>query len=63
MSALPVTTQCYAERLTVLQARLEETLASCHSPECSRDLAVCFEREARSLYASIWAMHAEVEED
>ena len=63
MPALFVTTECYAERLVVLQALLEETLAYSDAPECTSELAVCFEHEARRLQASIWAMHAEVEQD
>jgi hypothetical protein len=63
MHALPVTTQCYAQRLAVLEVLLQETLAHCQAPDCTSELAACFEHEALRLHASIWAMHAEVEQD
>ncbi len=31
-------------------------------PECTAELADCFDHEARRLQASIWAMHAEVDQ-
>jgi hypothetical protein len=63
MQAFPVTTQCYANRLAVLQVLLGEILAHRDDPECTLELAECFDHEARRLQASIWAMHAEVEQD
>jgi hypothetical protein len=63
MQSFPVTTQCYANRLAVLQVLLVETLAHRQDPECTTELADCFDHEARRLQASIWAMHAEVEQD
>lgn len=63
MHALPITTQCYANRLAVLQVLLMQTLAHREDPECTAELAECFDHEARHLHASIWAMHAEVEQD
>ena len=63
MQAFPITTQCYSNRLAVLQVLLVETLAHSDDPECTLELAECFDHEARRLQASIWAMHAEVEQD
>ncbi len=63
MPALPITTRCYSNRLAVLQALLVEILAHRQDPECTSELADCFDLEARRLQASIWAMHAEVEQD
>lgn len=63
MQPLPVTTQCYANRLTVMQILLLEILAHRDDPECTSELADCFDREARRLQASIWAMRAEVDQD
>ena len=63
MQSFPVTTQCYANRLAVLQVLLVETLAHRQDPECTSELADCFDHEARRLQASIWAMHAEVDQD
>ena len=63
MPILPVTTQCYAERVAVLRVLLGDILVNCHASECSAELAAYFEHEARRLGASIWAMHAEVELD
>ena len=63
MPILPITTQCYDERVAVLRVLLGEILVNCHASECSDELAAYFEQEARRLGASIWAMHAEVELD
>jgi hypothetical protein len=63
MTVPPVTTQCYAQRVAVLQVLLGEILFNCNAPDCSAELASYFEQEARRLGASIWAMHAEVELD
>jgi hypothetical protein len=63
MQSFPVTTQCYANRLAVLHVLLVETLAHRQDPECTAELADCFDHEARRLQASIWAMHAEVDQD
>lgn len=63
MHALPVTTRCYSSRVAVLQALLLDILTHSHDPECTSELAACFDHEARCLQASIWAMHAEVEQD
>lgn len=63
MPALPITTDCYTNRLAVLQSLLQQILADRNAPECSSELVDCFENEARHLQASIWAMHAEVEQD
>ena len=63
MPIIPITTQCYAERVTVLRVLLGDILVNCHASECSAELAAYFEQEARRLGASIWAMHAEVELD
>ena len=63
MPIIPITTQCYAERVAVLRVLLGDILANCHASECSAELAAYLEQEARRLGASIWAMHAEVELD
>jgi hypothetical protein len=63
MPILAITTQCYDERVAVLRVLLGEILVNCQASECSAELAVYFEQEARRLGASIWAMHAEVELD
>jgi len=49
--------------VAVLQALLLDILAHSRDPECTSELAACFDHEARCLQASIWAMHAEVEQD
>jgi hypothetical protein len=63
MAAIPTTTSCYQERIATLQERLKLLLATSEaSAGCPDDLEL-LEQEIQPVYAAIWAMYAEVEDD
>ncbi len=63
MAAIPTTTNCYAERIATLQDRLKLLLAKSDARQSSPDDLELLEQEIQPVYAAIWAMYAEVEED
>jgi predicted metal-dependent hydrolase len=63
MNTLPTTTSCYAKRIATLQRQLKRMLNQSRQENCTPEFLDLLEREIQPLYAAIWAMHAEVEQD
>jgi septum formation topological specificity factor MinE len=63
MAAIPTTTSCYVERIATLQERLRLLLAKSEVRQASPDDLELLEQELQPVYAAIWAMYAEVEQD
>ena len=60
MTTLPITTTCYQQRITELQAQIQALLQTlCHRRSSPADVAR-IDRQIRPLYAALWAMHAEI---
>ena len=61
--ALPITTDCYSERVEELKqqlAHLQHHIKEGGHSEAMDDLLT---QQIRSLSASLWALHAELEQD
>ncbi len=59
MTTLPITTTCYQQRITELQAQIQALLQTlCHRRSSPADVARI--DRMRPLYAALWAMHAEI---
>jgi hypothetical protein len=63
MNTLPTTTSCYEGRIATLQRQLKRMLNQSRQESCTPEFLDLLEREIQPLYAAIWAMHAEVEQD
>lgn len=63
MDTLPTTTSCYAERIAILQQQLKRLLNQSRQQSCTPECLTLLERQIQPLYAALWAMHAEVEQD
>ena len=60
---LPITTDCYRTRVVELKHMLQELQHQARSRKHGEELDALLNRQIRSLYASLWALHAELEED
>ena len=60
---LPITTSCYGERLRELKQQLHLLEHQCQFGGLSEELEDLLHQQIRSLYASLWALHAETEQD
>lgn len=60
---LPITTTCYGERLRELKLQLTLLEHQCKTGGLSEDLEGLLHHQIRGLYASLWAIHAETEQD
>ena len=58
-----VSTDCYRERVRELRAQLALLQRHCRSGGHSEELEDLFHHQIRHLYASLWALHTELEED
>lgn len=62
-SSLPVTTSCYRDRLHELKQQLKLLQHQCRDGGLSEELEDLMHQQIRGLYASLWAIHAETEQD
>ena len=60
---LPITTSCYSERLAELRQQLSMLEQQCCSGELSEEMEALVQQQIRALYAALWAIHAETEDD
>jgi hypothetical protein len=60
---LPITTSCYSQRLEELRSQLTLLEQQCQSGQHSEEMEAVLQHQIRSLYASLWALHAETEDD
>lgn len=63
MTSLPITTNCYQERIAALQSQLNQMLEQTHNDAAIPEFLDLLETQVQPLCAAIWAMHAEVEQD
>ena len=63
MPGLPTTTSCYSARIAALQEQLAALLEQSRATGEAPDLLDLLEQKIQPLYAAIWAMHAELEQD
>jgi hypothetical protein len=63
MAALPVTTTCYAERLCELRDQLKLLRQQCLCRGLSEELENLLNQQIRCIQASLWSIHAEMEDD
>lgn len=62
-SSLPITTTCYSQRLRELKRQLHLLEQQCRSGGLSEELEDLLRQQIRGLHASLWAIHAETEQD
>jgi len=62
-SSLPITTTCYGQRLTELKQQLNMLEQQCRQQQVSEELECLLHQQIRGLYAALWAIHAETEQD
>ena len=58
-----VTTDCYSDRITHLRHQLELLQSQCRHGGWSEELEDLLQQQIRIVYAALWALHAEVEQD
>jgi hypothetical protein len=63
MAFLPVSTTCYSDRVAELRRQLGLLERQRLQGGISEELEDLFNREIRRLYAFLWAIHAELEEE
>ena len=61
--SLPVTTNCYAQRVQDLRFQLRQLQSQYRSGSTSEELEALVQLQIRQLHATLWALHAEVEQD
>ncbi len=62
-SSLPVSTDCYRERVLELRQQLAVLKRQCRSGGHSEELEDLFNQQMRHLHSALWALHAELEQD
>jgi len=62
-SRLPITTTCYGDRLHELKQQLRILEDQCQNGDLPEELESLLHQQIRSLYAALWAIHAETEEE
>lgn len=60
---LPITTDCYRTRVRELKQLLQQLQHQARSHKHGEEMDALLNHQIRSLYASLWALHAELEED
>lgn len=60
---LRITTSCYSQRLEEIRIQLIMLEEQVNTGSFSEDLESLLHQQIKGLYASLWALHAETEED
>lgn len=60
---LPITTTCYRTRLNELKQQLQLLEQQSRRQDLSEELENLLHQQIRGLYAALWAIHAETEQD
>jgi len=60
---VPVSTDCYRERMQELKQQLAVLKRQCHDGGHSEELEDLLNQQVRHLHAALWALHAELEQD
>lgn len=60
---LPITTDCYAERLSELRGQLQRLQQQSRQGGWSEELEDLMQQQIRALHASLWALQAELEQE
>lgn len=61
--SVPVTTTCYSDRLQELKQHLRLLEQQSNNGGLSEEMEDLIHQQIRVLYASLWALHAETEQD
>lgn len=62
-ASLPITTDCYRNRVHELKQLLQQLQRQARHGGYSEEMEALFHHQIRSLSASLWALHAELEHD
>mgnify|MGYP006272505839 CR=1 FL=1 len=60
---VPITTECYRDRIAQLTRQLQLLHHQLRQDHISEELEDLLQQQMRTVSASLWSLHAEVEQD
>ena len=63
VTPLPITTECYRARIAQLERQLHLLKHQVQQANHSEELEDLLQQQIRTVSASLWSLHAEVEQD